>query len=47
MTRENPVFGDRHSKVRGAGILEASGYTDIFRKAYTFTRANEARASGF
>lgn len=47
MTRETPAAGSRQPASRSAGTLEASGYADLFRKAYNFTRAREARASGF
>jgi 8-amino-7-oxononanoate synthase len=40
VTPETPAQGT-------AGTLRASQYADIFRKAFTFTRANEARESGF
>lgn len=51
MTPEEPATGIARSAVaaaRAAARIDTpSGYADVFRKALTFTRAEEARASGF
>lgn len=48
MTPEQPATGVAASGPRpGASAGTASGYADVFRKALTWTRADEARASGF
>ena len=46
MAPDTPVPAARNDKA-GAGTLSEVQYADVFRKALTFTRANEARESGF
>jgi len=51
MTPEEPATGIARSAATAARAAARtdtpSGYADVFRKALTFTRAEEARASGF
>jgi 8-amino-7-oxononanoate synthase len=46
VTPDTPAPGAARENA-GAGTLQASRYADVFRKALTFTRAAEARDSGF
>ena len=47
MTPEKPAPGTTHAARSGAGTLPSSPYADVFRRAYSFTKAQEARAAGF
>jgi 8-amino-7-oxononanoate synthase len=42
-----PVRGTTHSENSATGTLQTTPYVDIFRKAFNYTRAREARESGF
>jgi 8-amino-7-oxononanoate synthase len=47
VTPEKSVPGSTEGSLAGADTMTGSPYADIFKKAFNFTRAREARESGF
>jgi len=47
VTPQKPAAGPSEATLAAADTVNASPYADIFRRAHGFTKAQEARASGF